>query len=98
MHASLFVSDQSTVYVKRQITGCKFELDFQVENQPLAAYIGRTALVPICQCPSQEMSQLKIFCKGGGVTWTMSKLDNVQVGQCLSWIMSKLKIFFAGRG
>ncbi len=44
------------------------EPDFQVENQPWAVYIGRTALVPICQCPSQEMSQLKIFWnrRGGG--------------------------------
>ncbi len=25
------------------------KLDFQVENQPRAAYIGRTALVPICK-------------------------------------------------
>ncbi len=35
--------------------------DFQVENQPRAAYIGRIALVPIHQCPSQKMSSLKIF-------------------------------------
>ncbi len=40
----------------------KDELDFQEENQPRAAYIGRTALVPIHQCPSQKISKLKIFC------------------------------------
>ncbi len=40
----------------------------QVENQLQAAYIGRKALVPICQCPSQEMSELKNL--GGGETQT----------------------------
>ncbi len=40
----------------------KKKLDFQVENQPRAAYISRKALVPICQCPSQEMSELKVVC------------------------------------
>ncbi len=34
-----------------------FKLDFQVDNQPRAAYIGRTALVPIHQCPSQQSVQ-----------------------------------------
>ena len=36
-------------------------LDFQVENQLEAAYISRTALVPIQQYPSQMMSKLKFF-------------------------------------
>ncbi len=53
-----------------------------------AAYIGRTALVPICQCPRQEMSLLKIVCNwgGGGVTWTMSELPKLR--QYLSQILS----------
>ncbi len=41
------------------------ELDFQVENLSRAAYISRKALVLICQGPSQQMSQLKIFYMGG---------------------------------
>ncbi len=42
-----------------------------------AAYIGRTALVPICQCPRQEMSLLKIVCNWGGG----GNLDNVRVAK-----------------
>ncbi len=47
------------------------QLDFQVENQPRAAF------VPIYQYPSQKMSQLEIllqnfFCRGG--TQTMSEI------------------------
>ncbi len=41
------------------------KLDFQVENQPWALYIGRTALVLISQYPNQQMSKLKIFCNWG---------------------------------
>ncbi len=33
------------------------KLDFQVDNQLGAAYIGRTALVSIHQCPSQQCVQ-----------------------------------------
>ncbi len=54
---------------KREPSCSKMQPDFQVdslENQPHAAYIGRTALVPICQGPSQQMSQLQIFCSGSG--------------------------------
>ncbi len=53
-------------------------LDIQVENQPRTSYIGRTALVRVGQYPSQTMSELT-FSLEGGVTQTMSKLDNVQV-------------------
>ncbi len=45
------------------------KLDFQVENQPRAVYIGRTALVPIYQYPIQKMSELKIFFAGEGGYW-----------------------------
>ncbi len=77
------------------------ELDFQVENQPRAAYIGRTALVPIYQYPSQKMSELKNFCRGGGnldnvqdtLTRTMSELEKF-AKQGVSQTMSKLNIFF----
>ncbi len=60
-----------------------FKLDFQVENQLRVVYISRKALVPICQCPSQQMCQLKFFCTaGGGVNLDiLSKLDIVQVVQ-----------------
>ncbi len=60
------------------------KLDFQGENQPRAAYIGKTALVRVRQCPSQTISELKFSVGRRGVTRTMYKLDNVQVGQCLS--------------
>ncbi len=52
-------------------SSCK--TDFQVENQSRAAYIGRIALVPIQQCSSHTMSELKFSVGGGG------KSDNVQV-------------------
>ena len=42
----------------------KEELDFQVENQPRAAF------VPIYQYPSQKMLEI-FFLQGGGVTWTI---------------------------
>ncbi len=54
-----------------QKTKHQLKLDFQVENQPRAAYIGRKALVLIYQGPSQQMSQLKKICaRGGGKTRT----------------------------
>ncbi len=42
------------------------QLDFQVENQPRAAYIGRQHLSQSANA-SQEMSQLKFFYKQGWV-------------------------------
>ncbi len=33
----------------------RFTLDFQVENQPRAAYIGRTALVYVKECVHSVM-------------------------------------------
>ncbi len=54
------------------------QLDFQVENQPRAAYIGRTALVPICQDSSQQISQLKKNCpRGGGNSDNLFNFDIV---------------------
>ncbi len=62
------------------------KLDFQVENQPRAAYIGRTALVPICQYPSQKMSQLKFSMgRAGNSDNLLSGPGNVQVENFL-WV------------
>ena len=79
--------------------------DFQVENQPRAAYIGSTALhlrgdvqVGQCkkrvrQCPSWNF----LWVRGGG------NLDNIHVRQCLSRTISEsdnnwVEIFYGGGG
>ena len=65
--------------------GCQvpspIKLDFQVGSVQRAAYIGRTALVPIHQCPSQQCvrdtanpDNLENFSlQGGGVTQTIGQ-------------------------
>ncbi len=50
--------------------------------------VSRAALIPICQCPSQEMSQLKIFWHGEGLTQTISELPLLR--QCPSQTLSGL--------
>ncbi len=63
LRPQLLAPDLDVVWKRTEKMIKRRKLDLQVENQPREAYIGRTAVVPIPQCPSQPMSEFKRTCR-----------------------------------